>query len=264
MKNKINRDLLELASEIGGGNKNLVILAEGNISGKIDNKTFFVKASGTKLGSLSESGIVEAKFDSVLEMINHDYNQEQIEKILLDSRTNKNDLKPSVETMFHAWLLQQENINFVCHTHPLNVNKILCSKVAENFAYKRLFPDQIVYCGPKSLLIEYHDPGLELTKKIKDGWINFVQNNHYAPKLILMKNHGLITVGPTKESVLATTLMAEKSAAIFLGSIIGDGPVFMPDDQVIYMYNRLDQNYRRKLLKIQSESFENIKESNGA
>ena len=49
-----------------------------------------------------------------------------------------------------------------------------------------------------------------------------------------MKNHGIITVGPTKESVLATTLMAEKSAAIFLGSIIGDGPVFMPDDQVIY------------------------------
>ena len=56
--------------------------------------------NGTKLGSLSESGIVEAKFDSVLEMINHDYNQEQIEKILLDSRTNKNDLKPSVGLKF--------------------------------------------------------------------------------------------------------------------------------------------------------------------
>ncbi|MFN8560727.1 MAG: hypothetical protein U0703_03640 [Anaerolineae bacterium] len=54
------------------------------------------------------------------------------------------------------------------HTHPLAVNAILCSDRAEQFATNRMFPDEAVLCGPRSVLVPYVDPGLPLSLAIRD------------------------------------------------------------------------------------------------
>src|SRR5690606_26187197 len=91
---------------------------------------------------------------------------DEVETLLLSARRDPNALKPSVESLFHAWLLQQPGVRFVAHAHPIAVNALLCSPAAQQFARKRLFPDQIVYCGPESVLVPYVDPGLRLARRI--------------------------------------------------------------------------------------------------
>src|SRR5690606_22302984 len=83
-----------------------------------------------------------------------------------DVRVNSDALKPSVESLFHAWLLGLPDVRFVGHAHPVAVNQLLCSPGAQQFARKRLFPDQIVYCGAESVLVPYVDPVLVLARRI--------------------------------------------------------------------------------------------------
>ena len=72
---------------------------------------------------------------------------------------------PSVETFLHGYLLSLPGIQFVGHTHPVAVNSIMCSKHAKEAVSGRLFPDEIVCCGPAVCYIEYTDPGLVLARR---------------------------------------------------------------------------------------------------
>jgi len=46
-----------------------VILAEGNTSARIDNDTFWVKASGVKLAGINQTGFVQVRSDRVLTLL---------------------------------------------------------------------------------------------------------------------------------------------------------------------------------------------------
>jgi ribulose-5-phosphate 4-epimerase/fuculose-1-phosphate aldolase len=65
----------------------------------------------------------------------------------------------------------------------------------------------------------------------------------------LLENHGLIALGPSPEAVLAGTLMAVKSAEIFLGAAsLGALPRFLTAAQVARIAGRPDEHYRQKAL----------------
>ncbi len=246
----IHKEILYLSHELGRPEHRLVILGEGNTSVLFDKESFLLKASGSQLQTLLEEQVVQVLFDKILPLLDKNHTEEDTQNALHESKVNPNGLNPSVEAAFHAWLLKQESVRFVGHTHPIEVNKILCSNKAEEFANKRLFPDEIVCCEPKSLLIEYVNPGAELAVAIRNGWKKFVDMNGYTPKLILIKNHGLIAVGRTVDSVLATTLMAVKAAEIFNGAYSNGSPVFMEENEVQRIYNRADEAYRKKKLNL--------------
>jgi len=192
---KITRKFLNMSRELGRPGNRLVILGEGNTSAGVNDETFLVKASGTQLEHLNEDQVAHVRFDKILPMLDESLSDEVIEERLLAARVNEKGLKPSVETTFHGWLLRQEGVNFVGHTHPVEVNKILCSDAAPLFAENRLFPDEIVCCGPKSLLVDYVDPGSQLGAAIRAGWQEFTRDHGIAPKIILIRNHGMIAVG---------------------------------------------------------------------
>ncbi|HEY6840277.1 MAG TPA: class II aldolase/adducin family protein, partial [Chthoniobacterales bacterium] len=146
--------LIELSREFGQAR--WTILGEGNTSGRIDQKIFAVKSSGSSLGTLTEIELTECYFDTLLPVLDRNNVSEQaIEEILLAARVRPTVLKPSVETFFHAYLLTIPGINFVGHTHPISVNQVLCSGLGSTFAEERRFPDEVVCCGPVSLLIPY-------------------------------------------------------------------------------------------------------------
>ena len=89
------------------------------------------------------------------------------------------------------------------------------------------FPDEIVCCGPASVFVPYTDPGLKLAQAIRRETEAFIQKQQRQPRVILMQNHGIITLGGTWQSVLSAMLMAEKAAKIFVGAAALGGPVFL-------------------------------------
>ena len=144
-------------------------------------------------------------------------------------------------------LLQDCNVNCIAHTHPVTVNRLLCSAQAETFARQRIFPDEIVLCGPESVFVPYVDPGLPLAIEIRRRVHTYMDKYGEAPKVILLANHGLITLAQTTTEALNITFMADKAADILWGALqLGDVP-FLSEEEVMHIYRRPDEIYRRKL-----------------
>ena len=243
--------LLKLSHDLGDARLEMAILGEGNTSAKIDDETFLVKASGSCLERLSESDLVACQFAPLLKLLEQgEISDQQIEDELLGCRVDPEARKPSVETLFHAYLLTLPGVNFVGHTHCVSVNQILCSPLAEKFATCRLFPDEVVCCGTESVLVPYTDPGLRLSQAIRLKTVEFMDRLGVPPRVILLENHGLITLGGTPGAVQAAMLMARKAAAIFVGAAALGGPRFLTAEDVDRIANRIDEHYRQRALKL--------------
>ena len=151
-----------------------------------------------------------------------------------------------METVLHALILTLEGIDFVGHTHPTAVNAILCSQKAEAAIAGRLFPDEIVYCGPAPVYVPYTDPGVPLAREVRDRIGRHIEEYHEVPKVILMQNHGLFALGGTAPEVENITAMYDKTARIILGAYALGGPQFMSSQAVARIHTRPDEEYRRQ------------------
>ncbi len=243
--------LLKLSHELANQPQPLAILGEGNTSVRLDERSFLVKASGSNLASLRESDVVGCRADLLLQMLDKTgLSDAEVDGRLMASRLDAKARKPSVEALFHAWFLTLPGINFVGHTHAPAVNGILCSRRAREFAAKRIFPDEIVCCDVESVFVPYTDPGLRLAQEIRARTSLFIKKHQRPPRVVLLENHGLITVGGTAEAVLAAMFMAEKTAQIWLGAAALGGPTFLSTKHVVRIAGRPDEAWRRKTLKI--------------
>ena len=105
-------DVLDLAKKVS----KYTIAGEGNVSIR-DGDTMLIKASGSTLETMTDEDLVRCNLDG---------------NALEDEKK-----KPSMEVSFHAWILKSfPEIKCVCHTHPTNTNKILCSGDIIDFANK--------------------------------------------------------------------------------------------------------------------------------
>ena len=200
---------------------------EGNVSMKTDTG-LIIKASGSKLSTLNENDLVSYNFDG-----------KQLDNF---------EKKGSMELGFHTFILQQNDINFIAHTHPTNTLKILCTQHIDTFANYRFFPDQVVFNGKKSCVVQYAKPGDELTEAIKTQVNLFIKINNEFPKLILLKNHGIIACGKTAEECIIISEICEKAAEIFIGSKLIGNMNFLPTFQVNSLIFDENEKYRKSLL----------------
>ena len=151
-------DVLELARSVS----QFTIAGEGNVSVR-DGDAMLIKASGSTLETMTDEDLVRCDLDG--------------------NALEGEEKKPSMEVSFHAWILKTfPSINCVCHTHPTNTIKILCSSRLHDFANKRLFPDQVVRNGTKSCVVPYATPGLPLREAIKTTVEDFIGRNGFFPK----------------------------------------------------------------------------------
>jgi ribulose-5-phosphate 4-epimerase/fuculose-1-phosphate aldolase len=219
-------EVLKLAREIA----NYTICGEGNVSVRVDQNTFLIKASGTSLHTLSEEDLTLCNI-----------NGEQIEL---------SHKKPSIETSFHAWIMKTfPDINFIAHTHPPHTTKVLCTEpsILYDFAEHRWFPDQIVRNGIKSCVVPYAPPGEAILKLVEKHVTKFVDKEGYFPKLILLQNHGIISASSSMKDCAASSLMCEKSAEIFVGAHNLGGVHFLTSQQVADVDTCPNENYRRNM-----------------
>jgi len=248
---EITAALITLSRDLGAEHRQLAILGEGNTSARIDGATFVVKASGSSLGTLTEADVVECRFDPLLAMLERDDLTDQgIEDELLASRVDPSAKKSSIEALLHAFLLSLPGVEFVGHTHPVSVNQILCSPRARDFAEHRLFPDEVVCCGPASVFVPYTDPGLPLARIIRGETLKFIDRFKAPPRVILLENHGIITLGASPGAVKAAMFMADKAARIFPGATSLAGPQFLSAATVDRIANRIDEHYRQRALNL--------------
>jgi len=215
--------IIELARALGP----YAICGEGNVSIK-DDDSFWVKASGTSLDTLEKQDLVACKLSGVP----------------FDSL----GLKPSIETGFHAWFMREfDEIKFVAHTHPPKSMQVVCSEQIWSFADHRLFPDQVVRNGAKSCVVPYAMPGKPLLEEIKKSVLAFIEEEGYFPKLILLQNHGIIVASTSHKECIASTLMCEKSAEIFIGAKTLGQTRFLSEDEVKEIDKCPSEERRRKM-----------------
>lgn len=243
-------DLVWLSRSLGDPSHDLAILAEGNASAR-EGDSFWVKASGFNLATLGSEGLVEVSYQSALQCLGRpSMTDAEVRSALKSILIEDTSLMPSVETFMHAWLLSLPGVQFVAHTHPTPLLSLVSSKRASTLAKQRLFPDEIVCCGPETVFVPYTDPGLPLAQAIKASVEEFISRREETPKTIWLENHGLIALGQTAREALSATLMSIKAARVWLNGL-ASGLELKPltAEQISRIHTRPDEHYRQQLLR---------------
>lgn len=252
MDQDILAQLVTLSNHLGRPELDYVILGEGNTSARADADTFYVKSSGTELRTITAEGFVRVAFDKVLSLLDRgQLSDQEVRAALVAAKVDPNAPgHPSVETLLHAFCLRLPDVNFVGHTHPTAINALTCSVAFEQAFAGRLFPDEIVLCGPAPVLVPYTDPGVPLAREVYARILRYQEEYGEQPRVILIQNHGLIVLGKTAQQVENITAMAVKAARILLGTYAAGGPHFMSQRDVERIRTRPDEVYRRQQLKL--------------
>jgi rhamnose utilization protein RhaD (predicted bifunctional aldolase and dehydrogenase) len=241
-------ELVAMSRRLGDPALDYAILGEGNTSAAADEETFWIKASGLCLRDIDARGFPRVRRDAILALLDRErVSDDELRVGVEAARTpDSSPLRPSVETLFHAYLLSLEGVRFVGHTHPTPVNAILCSREGEAAVRGRLFPDEIVCCGVAPVWVAYTDPGQPLSRAIRVGVQAHLDRHGVVPRILLMQNHGLIALGRTAQEVESATAMAVKSARILLGTAAFGGPNFLTEENVRRIDTRPDEKYRER------------------
>jgi len=178
------QELIEI-SRFYGQKKDFVIAGGGNTSFK-DENYIYIKASGSSLATIDESGFAQLDRKMLHFISEKTYPEDamerenQIKHDLLNSRVfPEKGQRPSVETSLHDLMA----FRFVVHTHSTKVNGLMCSNDAE----KRttiLFGDDVVF-------VPYVDPGYILFKEVQSRINAYRKRTGVEPQIIMLQNHGI-------------------------------------------------------------------------
>jgi rhamnose utilization protein RhaD (predicted bifunctional aldolase and dehydrogenase) len=110
-------------------------------------------------------------------------------------------------------------------------------------------PDIIVYCKAGYLYIEDSQTPQMVLDSLKRLLPVFQKKYGYPPKIILIKNHGLIAVEDTPQAAEIALEVYEDLMKVSLYSESFGGPHFLSDDEIAFIDNWEVENYRRKISK---------------
>jgi rhamnose utilization protein RhaD (predicted bifunctional aldolase and dehydrogenase) len=246
-KHDVLWQLVEMSRNLGLPERDYVILGDGNTSARVDEKTFWIKASGAQLHGIQAGDFVEVATGEVLGMLQEGtLSDAEIARRLAAARVDPDvQSRPSIETTFHALALTLGEAQFVGHTHPTALVAVLCSKNVLQAIRGRLFTEEILYCGPAPAFVPYADPGFPLAREVLKAMQGYLTDYGQPPKVILLQNHGLIALGKTPKEVENITAMCVKAARVLLGTCLLGGPRFLSEWQVRRIQDRPDEGYRR-------------------
>lgn len=240
--------LVRLSRALGDPAAGYAILAEGNTSARTGEDSFLLKASGFPLAQATPKSFVQMRLSAVLALLEAPPRGDDELAEALSSCRAREGHRPSVEAGLHAVALTHGAATVVGHTHPTEINAILCSEHAELIVAGPLFPDQIVVCGRHPLLVPYVDPGIPLALEVRDRLRGHVDRHGHPPKTIYLQNHGLIALGRTGAEVLQITQMAAKAARILLGTLACGGPRPLTPQDAARIESRPDEHHRQAML----------------
>lgn len=149
-------------------------------------------------------------------------------------------LRPSSEIAMHLFIYRKrQDVNAVIHTHPPITIGIISAGYDE---IPPMFPDYVALMG-KVPCIEYVTPcSVELAESV----INVLKNPAY--NALLMKNHGLITLGNHVKQAYYRTELVEDSARVFwIAKSVGT-PRPLTQEETQAILDSEAEKYRQRLL----------------
>lgn len=241
--------LIAMSRALGEPSADCIILGEGNTSAGADEESFFVKASGACLRGIGADDFVRVSRQAIRDLLaRKSLTDDEVRAGLEVAAIDAGNRRPSVETFLHGLLLDLPGIEFVAHTHPTAVNALLCSQRAEEAVRGRLFPDEVVCCGPESAWVPFTDPGAALAHAVRRAVEDYAERWNAPPVVIVMEAHGMIALGATPAVVLNATAMAVKAARIRLGAASWGGLRTMSPAELERIFTRPDEHYRMSKL----------------
>ena len=197
-------------SKYAGQRFDLVQAGGGNTSVK-HNGTLYIKASGCLLSELSANyGYAILDQQKTISIIDNqhlisikDKKEREYYAQKLLSQAKLNNEKPSIETFLHAVLPR-----YVLHVHAIAINLIVCKELAEK-VIQELFPE--------ALWVPYYTPGIDLGLALKSRSDRFQEKNGFAPKIIILENHGLIIASDDYSEIRPILEKTIKKAEQFTG-----------------------------------------------
>jgi rhamnose utilization protein RhaD (predicted bifunctional aldolase and dehydrogenase) len=242
-------ELVRVSREVGDPALDLVVLAEGNTSTLLDDRTFVVKGSGARLASVEAADFARVRIDPLLEAALDDRPCDVGALFRMAQVEGTTSPRPSIETLLHAVALGLGDASWVIHTHPTVVTGLLCSSVGEELLRSSpLFPDEAVVCGSRPLFVAYAEPGIELARAFAQSLAARVDEGGDRPRLIYLANHGLVALGASSIEAQAVTTMAVKAARVRLIASIVGGTRPLAQAWIDAVVSREDEIERRAVL----------------
>jgi rhamnose utilization protein RhaD (predicted bifunctional aldolase and dehydrogenase) len=201
-------ELVDLTRRLGDPDADLVVLAEGNTSVRLDADRFAVKASGTRMDAAAAGDFVVGELAELLAVLDDpDADQDTVTTLL-----SAGSARASIETLVHVAALAA-GATWVAHTHPTAVVGLLAVAEAEELWSAPLFPDEAVVLG-EPVWVPYAAPGLALGRAAHAAIRERYERDGAPPRLVLLGNHGIVALGATATEVQTVTTMAVKAARV--------------------------------------------------
>ena len=182
----------------GGGNTSFKTTALDFKGNEVE--VMWVKGSGSDLATMNESNFSGLLLQDMVELEQRSHmTDEEMVTYLEHCMVKKNQPRPSIETLLHAFLPYKH----VDHTHPDAIISICCAPNGQEIA-KQIWGNRYVW-------VPYIRPGFTLSKMIAEG----VRNNPHA-ELVLMEKHGLVVWGDTAEGSYNKTIDCINEAENFI------------------------------------------------
>lgn len=214
--NLASKELVEIGRKIA--EKGLVVGPGGNISERLGD-VVYMKASGICFESAKEEDYVGV-----------DLNTGKV----VDGR-----LRPTSEMWMHLECYKvREDVSAVIHTHPV----FSIAYAFQGETLKPFTPDMVALLGSEIPVIEYVVPG---GKEFASEVGKVIKNCNG----VLVKNHGLVTVGSNlKEAYYRTLLIEDGIKMVIFAKLLGKMQ-FFTEEQIEEIDNLEAEKYRKKLLK---------------
>ena len=141
-----------------GNEYSLVQGTGGNASIKISSNEMLIKASGTALSDITEyNGLVKVNFPDLIKFYSNNNLSIILNKgtqIVMQSKIEKSEIRPSMETGFHSFLGK-----CVIHTHPSSLLLLLSIQNGKQILFNLLNKFDVLW-------LDYVSPGHELSYEI--------------------------------------------------------------------------------------------------
>lgn len=245
----VPHDLIALARAAADPERDLVILAEGNVAASDGPDAFWVKVTGESMRDIEAQGFVRVRTTPLVELViaNTSATDREVREALDTAvMVGEEGRSPSTEAFVHAVLFQREGVRYALHTHPTAIIAVSCLADAEEFCGGRLFPDHVVMCGVSTCFVPYVPPGLPLARALRTA-LERASGSHQI-KTAIFQNHGLLTWGATPAEALGATDMMVKAARAFLSARTAGSVRWLSPEEVEHIADWPDEHARQAKL----------------
>jgi len=232
-------EILTLGQSLGRHPARLVLAEEGSLASRVTEGRLAVTRRGACLAELQAADFVHLDLERLNEAAAHDpVLPEDLAAAQLHAGYGA---EPHEDFTLFGWLLALDPaVRIAVHIHPVLVDQITASPRARQFADRRTVHNEVLALGSASLLINYADPGLGLTREIQKKMILWRDRNKAVPRVILVQNHGVILLGETAGGLLRSIDALLKYAELFTNASLLGGPIFLTPQAI----TQIEQHHR--------------------